>query len=104
MKKIVLTFLIFFSLTKLWAEESQYKINDLRLSVDSINSMIVDAENEGKDITASYLGLGGAYEYNKPSGKYLSALKADGSYNINNESQSVASARINAGLSKKQGK
>ena len=86
------------------AEESSYKTNDLRLSLDSIGSRIVDADNEGDVVNATYLGLGGEYIYNKPTGKFISGVLASGSYNVNNDSKSVGVAKLNADLAKKKGK
>ena len=104
MKKAAIIYLICVYPYKLWAEESSYKTNDLRLSLDSIGSRIVDADNEGDVVNATYLGLGGEYIYNKPTGKFISGVLASGSYNVNNDSKSVGVAKLNADLAKKKGK
>ncbi len=100
-KKLLIFTLSTFSFG-VFAAQSPYKTNDLRLGLDSIGSSIVDSNSS--TVSSSYLGLGGEYQYEKPTAKYVSGLLASGSYNVNNDSKSVGVAKLKADLAKKNGK
>ena len=104
MKNLFALVLLCFLWSEAKSEESPYKINDLRLELDSITSFMDSSAVEDSSIAKTYLGVAGGYLYNRPSGKYVGALDVTGSFNADNDDAKVGVARLGLDLAKKNGK
>ena len=74
-----------------YGEQSQYKINELRLDLKSVNSSQSTTVNgDGATTNDSFVGVGGSYQYDVPKGKYIGSLLANGNYQRDLNSKSVS--------------
>ena len=88
-----------------YGEQSQYKINELRLDLKSVNSSQSTTVNgDGATTNDSFVGVGGSYQYDVPKGKYIGSLLANGNYQRDLNSKSVSFIRGQAELKKEVGK